>query len=68
MIIDRELENKDAVVELIKKYGVKKVVKLAYQLEANKIIERDYKPIVNALSKMLNRGSTNGIQNLSAVF
>ena len=52
LIIDGGLENKNAVAELIRKYGVKKVIVSTYHLQANEMIERSHKPIVNALSKM----------------
>lgn len=52
LIIDRELENKDAIVELTRRYRVKRVVVSANHLQANRMIERGYKLIVNTVSKM----------------
>ena len=52
-------ENKDAVAELAKRYGAKRVVVSAYHPQANRIIERGHKPIIDTLSKMLAGGSTN---------
>ena len=40
----------------------------AYHPQANRIIERKHKPIVDALSKMLDDGSTNWMRNLPVVF
>ena len=67
LIIDGGSENKDAVAELTKRYGVKKVVVSAYHQQANGMIERGHKPIVDALSKMSDGGSTNWVRNLPSV-
>ena len=67
LIIDGGSENKDAVAELTRRYGVKRVVVSAYHPQANGMIERGHKPIVDALSKMSDRGSTNWVRNLPAV-
>ena len=67
LIIDGGSENKDAVAELARRYGVKRVVVSAYHPQANGMIERGHKPIVDALSKMSDGGSTNWVQNLPAV-
>ena len=44
------------------------MVVLAYYLQANGMIERGHKPIVNTLSKISDGGSTNWVRNLSAIF
>ncbi len=67
LIIDRGSENKDAVAEWTKRYGVKRVVVSAYHPQANGMIERGHKPIVDALSKISEGGSTNWVRNLPAV-
>ncbi len=67
LIIDGRLENKDAVAELAERYGIKWVVVSAYHPQANGMIERGHKPIVDALSKMFAGGSTNWVRNLPAV-
>ena len=59
LVIDGGSENKDAVAELAERYGVKRVVVSAYHPQANGMIERGHKPIVDALSKMSAGGSTN---------
>ena len=66
-IIDGRSENKDAVGELTKRYKVKEVVVSAYHPKTNRMIERGHKPIVDALSKMSERGSTNWVRNLHTV-
>ena len=59
LIIDGGSENKDAVAELAERYGIKKVVVSAYHPQANGMIERGHRPIINALLKMSVGGSTN---------
>lgn len=43
------------------------MVILAYYPQANEIIEHNYKPIIVTFLKILDRGSTNWLQNLPAV-
>ncbi len=52
LIIDGESENKEAVAELARRYKVKRVVVSAYHPQANGMIQRGHKPIVDALAKM----------------
>ena len=59
LIIDGGSENKEAVAELGRRYKVKGIVVSAYHPKANGMIERGHKPIVDSLSKMSDRGSTN---------
>ncbi len=67
LIIDGRSENKEAVAELGRRYKVKRIVISAYHPKANGMMERGHKPIVDALSKMSDRGSTNWVRNLPAV-
>ena len=67
LVIDGGSENRDAVAELAQRYKVKRVVVSAYHAKAHWMIERGHKPIVNALSKMTDGGSTNWVRNLPAV-
>ena len=67
LIIDGGSENKEAVAELARRYKVKRVVVSAYHPQANGMIERGHEPIVDALSKMSDGGSTNWVWNLPAV-
>ena len=67
LIIDGGSKHQNAVVELTKRYGVKRVVVLAYHSQTNGMIERGHKLIIDALSKMLYGGSTNWACNLPAV-
>lgn len=61
LIMDGRLDNKDVVVELAERYEIKKIVIFAYDLKANRMIERGHKSIVDALSKMSTKGSTHGV-------
>ncbi len=67
LIIDGGLENKDAVAGFTKRYWVERVVVSAYHPQANGMIERGYKLIVFAVSKMSDGGSPNWVRNLPAV-
>ncbi len=66
-VIDGAAENKEAVVELANKYWVKRVVVLAYHPQANNMIERGQKLILDLLSKMSNESFTNWVENLPAI-
>ena len=67
LIVDGGPENKDLVEELAERYGIKRVQVSAYHHQANGMIERGHKPIVDALSKMTNGGLGNWMENLPAV-
>ena len=67
LVIDGGSENKEAVAELTRRYGIKRVMVSAYHPQANGMIERGHKPIVDALSKMSDEGSNNWVRNLPAV-
>ena len=67
LVIDGGSENKEAVEELAERYGIKRVVVSAYHPQANGMIERGHKPIVDALSKMSEGGRENWVRNLPAV-
>ena len=67
LVVDGGSENKDAVQELALRYGIKRVVVSAYHPQANGMIERGHKPIIEALAKMSERGSTNWVRNLLTV-
>jgi hypothetical protein len=51
----------------IRKYNIKRVQISIYYLQANGIIEKDHKLLINALSKIINREFRNWIDNLLAV-
>lgn len=61
LIIVGRSKNKDVVVELAQRYGIKRVVISAYYPQANRMIKRGHKPIINAFSQMSDRGSTNWV-------
>ena len=67
LVIDGGSENKESVEELAGRYGIKWVVVSAYHPQANGMIKRSHKQIVNSLSKMSEGGRKNWVQNLPAV-
>lgn len=67
LIINRRQENKDAIAELAERYKIKKIVVSAYYSQANEMIERGHKLIVNTFLKMSAKESTNWDQNLPTV-
>ena len=67
LIVNGELENKNWLEKLAKRYGIKRVVVSAYHPQANGMVERGHRPIVNALSKMTDGGLGNWVQNLPIV-
>jgi hypothetical protein len=67
LVVDGGPENKALVSELAKRYGIHRLVVSAYHPQANGMVERGHKPIVDALSKMTNGGLTSWIRHLPAV-
>lgn len=67
LIINGRQENKDAIAELAERYKIKKIVVSAYYSQANEMIERGHKLIVNTFLKMSAKESTNQDQNLPTV-
>ncbi len=67
LIVDEKSENKNAIVELAQRYGIKRVVMSAYHLQANEMIKYGHKLIIDAFSIMLDGSSANWVQNLSTI-
>lgn len=67
LIIDGGSKNKEAIAELIRRYEIKKVVVSTYHPQANCMIERGHKPIVDTLSKLSDGGSANWVRYLPTV-
>lgn len=67
LVVDGGPENKALVTDLAKKYGIHRLVVSAYHPQANGMVERGHKPIVDALGKMTNGGFTGWIKHLPAV-
>jgi hypothetical protein len=67
LVVDGGKEFVQAVSALLEKYKVKHVRVSAYHPEANRIIERGHKPIVDALAKMSSEGKGNWLENLQSV-
>ena len=52
LIIDGGAENKEVVKALLDKYGIKRMLTSAYHSQANGMVERGHRPIVDALAKI----------------
>ena len=66
LVINRGPENKGVAIAFTKKYGIKQVQILAYNLKANGIIERGYRSISKALTR-ISRGTRRQRKHLLAV-
>jgi hypothetical protein len=67
LIVDGGTEFKDVVAELTAKYGIHRVQASAYHPQANGMVERGHRPIVDALAKLSAEGKGNWLENLNAV-
>jgi len=56
LICDKESENKMWVKMLAKLYEIDQIVVSAYNSEANNMMKREHKPLIDALSKMTAEG------------
>ena len=52
-------ENKDWVEKLTKRYGIKRIMVSVYHPQANGMIEKKYRFIINVFSKMTDGGLGN---------
>ena len=67
LIVDGGPENKGYVQVLAEKYNIKRVLTSAYHPQANGMVERGHRPIVDALAKMGENKSLRWVSNLAAV-
>jgi len=68
LVVDGGPENKDLVATLAEKYGISRVVVSAYHPQANGMIERHHRSVVDALSKLTGGGAEkNWVRHLPAV-
>jgi hypothetical protein len=67
LIVDGGPENKLLVKDLAKKYGIHRLVVSSYHPQANGMIERGHKPLVDALAKMTGGGFSGWLKHLPAV-
>jgi hypothetical protein len=54
-------------MQFVTDYSIKRIVISPYNAKANEIIERDYKPVINVLAKMIKGGIGKWIRNLHIV-
>jgi len=67
MVIDGGPENKDLVKAFAERYGIKRVQISVYHPQANDMIEKRYKPIINIFAKMTSGGEGNWVDYLYTV-
>ena len=67
LVIDGGAENKGVVKTLLDKYGIKQVLTSAYHPQANGMVERGHRPIIDALAKMGERRIGDWVKDLPAV-
>ena len=67
LVIDGGAENKGVVKALLDKYGIKRVLTSAYHPQANAMVERGDRPIVDALAKMGEGRGEDWVTHLPAV-
>ena len=60
-------KNKALIADLVKRYGIHRPIVSVYHPQANGMVERGHKPIVDALGKIINGGFTGWIKHLPAV-
>jgi hypothetical protein len=54
-------------MQFVTDYSIKRVVISPYNIKANGIIERNHKPVINALTKMTKGGINKWVRNLYAI-
>jgi hypothetical protein len=67
LVINESPENKDLIMQFVTDYGIKRIVISPYNIKTNGIIERDHKPVINALAKIIKGGISKWVRNLHAV-
>ena len=67
LIVNGGGENKAEVIELTQRLGIKRLVVSAFHPQANGMVEKGHKLIVDALAKMTSGGLDNWVENLPAV-
>jgi hypothetical protein len=56
LVINRDPENKNLIMQFVTDYNIKRVVISPYNAKANGMIEKGHKFIINALAKMTKNG------------
>jgi hypothetical protein len=65
--VDGGPENKDNLESFVKQYGINRVQVSAYHPQANRMVERGHRSIVEALARMTNGGIKRWTRNLPSV-
>ena len=67
LVVDGGPENKDHLEAFVKQYGINRVQVSAYHPQANGMVERGHRSIVEALARMTNGGIKKWTKNLPSV-
>ena len=67
LTVDGGPENKDMVEQLTSRYKIKRLVVSAYHPQANRMVERGHRPLVDSLNKITEQGYGDWVSNLHAV-
>jgi hypothetical protein len=67
LIINKGSKNKDLIKAFTRRYNIKRIQISTYYSQINDMIEKGYRSLINALSKMTNGKLKNWIDNLPAV-
>ena len=67
LVVDGGPENKSLIDELTDRFSIKKIKVSAYNPQANGMIERGHKPIVDGLAKMQYEGLGDWVSNLHTI-
>jgi hypothetical protein len=67
LVINGDSENKNLVMQFVTDYNIKRIVISPYNVKANGMIKRGYKPVINVLAKMTKGGINKWVRNLYAV-
>ena len=67
LVVDGRPENKDLVTFLSARYNIKRLVVSAYHPQANGIVERGHRLIVDGLAKLIEGGLVSWLSNLHTV-
>jgi transposase InsO family protein len=54
-------------MQFVTDYNIKRIVISPYNTKANGMIERDYKPVINVLAKMIKGGIDKWVRNLHVI-
>jgi hypothetical protein len=54
-------------MQFVTDYDIKRIIISPYNVKANGMIEKDYKPVINVLTKIIKGGISKWVRNLHAI-